>query len=137
MGFAPLMLHRHKADLDRLMRDHPRIFPEYDPATFDFYDEMPLVYRQGERYRDTWGCVWYNIQEGLEGQVVGHPLADWKALETWRPPEPPDAERARHPGLGDDPARHGDAEGEGPADPRRGRAPVRPARTSCGASTLS
>jgi uroporphyrinogen decarboxylase len=88
VGFAPLSLHRHKADLDRLMRDHPRIFPEYDPATFDFYDEMPHVYRQGERYWDTWGCVWYNIQEGLEGQVVEHPLADWKALETWRPPNP-------------------------------------------------
>jgi uroporphyrinogen decarboxylase len=82
------MLRLHKAELDRLMRDHPRIFPEYDPATFDFFDLMPPVYRQGERYRDTWGCVWYNIQEGLEGQVVEHPLADWKALKTWQPPDP-------------------------------------------------
>jgi uroporphyrinogen decarboxylase len=88
MDFAPVTLHRHKAELDRLMRDHPRIFPEYDPATFDFFDAMPPVYRQGERYRDNWGCVWYNLQEGLEGQVVEHPLADWKALATWRPPDP-------------------------------------------------
>lgn len=88
LGFAPLVLRRHKAELDRLMRDHPRIFPEYDPSTFDFFDEMPPVYRQGERYRDAWGCVWYNVQEGLEGQVVEHPLADWKALATWRPPDP-------------------------------------------------
>jgi hypothetical protein len=88
MGFGPMNLRRHRADLDRLMRDHPRIFPAYDPATFDFFDEMPPVYRQGERYRDNWDCVWYNIQEGFEGQVVGHPLADWNALETWRPPDP-------------------------------------------------
>jgi hypothetical protein len=88
MGFAPVTLRAHKAELDRLMRDHPRIFPDYDPATFNFFAEMPPVYRQGERYEDNWGCVWYNIQEGLEGQVIGHPLADWKALETWRPPDP-------------------------------------------------
>ncbi|MCX7028958.1 MAG: hypothetical protein NTU62_02420 [Spirochaetes bacterium] len=88
IGFAPITLHRHKAELDRLMRDHPRIFPEYDPATFDFCDEMPPAYRQGERYRDNWGCVWYNLQEGLEGQVVEHPLADWQALKTWHPPDP-------------------------------------------------
>lgn len=88
MSFAPLVLRRHRRELDRLMRDHPRIFPEYDPATFDFYDELPPVYRQGERFRDAWGCVWHNIQEGLEGQVVEHPLADWKALASWRPPDP-------------------------------------------------
>jgi uroporphyrinogen decarboxylase len=88
MNFAPVMLQRHTAELDRLMRGHPRIFPEYDPATFDFCDEMPVVYRQGERYTDTWGCTWDNIQGGLEGQVIGHPLADWAALATWRPPDP-------------------------------------------------
>lgn len=88
VGFSPIVLRTHKAELDRLMRDHPRIFPEYDPATFDFFDEMPVVYRQGERYTDTWGCTWDNIQEGLEGQVTGHPLADWSALATWRPPDP-------------------------------------------------
>ena len=31
---------------------------------------MPVVYQEGEYYRDKWGCLWYNIQEGLEGQVV-------------------------------------------------------------------
>jgi uroporphyrinogen decarboxylase len=25
---------------------------------------------------------------GLEGQVVGHPLADWSSLKTWRAPDP-------------------------------------------------
>ncbi len=88
VGFAPMLLRRHRAALDRIMRDHPRIFPEYDPETFDFFDMMPPTYRQGERYRDNWGCVWYNLQEGLEGQVVEHPLADWRRLATWRPPDP-------------------------------------------------
>ncbi|MGQ9596288.1 MAG: hypothetical protein ACUVQY_03830 [Thermoproteota archaeon] len=48
---------------------------------------MPVVYRKGEYYTDNWGCVWYNIQEGLEGQVVKNPLADWKALDAYQPPD--------------------------------------------------
>jgi uroporphyrinogen decarboxylase len=48
---------------------------------------MPPVYRSGETFRDNWGCVWYNTQEGLEGQVVGHPLTNWDALKTYQPPD--------------------------------------------------
>ncbi|MGA2973729.1 MAG: uroporphyrinogen decarboxylase family protein [Spirochaetia bacterium] len=88
MAFSPLTLTNHRGELSRLMRDHPRIFPEYDPDTFDYFDEMPAVYRKGEMFTDNWGCVWANAIEGLEGQVVGHPLADWKALAAWRPPDP-------------------------------------------------
>jgi uroporphyrinogen decarboxylase len=88
MSFSPFTLQRHPKELGQLMLSHPRIFPEYDPHTFDYADEMPAVYRQGEMFKDNWGCLWANAIEGLEGQVVGHPLADWKSLETWRPPDP-------------------------------------------------
>ena len=37
---------------------------------------------------DEWGCTWVNPGLGQEGQVKGHPLADWHALETYQPPEP-------------------------------------------------
>ena len=37
---------------------------------------------------DAWGCEWVYPIPGLDGQVVGHPLADWAALENWQPPEP-------------------------------------------------
>jgi len=83
-GFSPLTWRSYGPDLERIIQDHPRIFPEYKPGSIR-YDEMPVVYRQGESYR---GCVWYNIQDGLEGQVVEHPLADWSALATYRMPDP-------------------------------------------------
>jgi hypothetical protein len=57
MAFSPMTLTKHRRELDELMRSHPRIFPEYDPNSLDYCDEMPAVYRKG-----------------LEGQVVGHPL---------------------------------------------------------------
>jgi uroporphyrinogen decarboxylase len=87
VGFAPLMWKIYREDLEKLIADHPRVFPGHKPGSVD-YDDMPVVYREGETFTDNWGCVWANIQEGLEGQVVGHPLADWSVLETYRFPDP-------------------------------------------------
>ncbi|MCE5258504.1 MAG: hypothetical protein LLG44_05510 [Chloroflexi bacterium] len=87
VGLAPILFKLYRQDLERLILEHPLLFPDYTPGHQD-YDCMPPAYHLGEYYRDNWGCVWHNIQEGLEGQVVGHPLADWRALDTWRPPDP-------------------------------------------------
>lgn len=37
---------------------------------------------------DDWGCVWARTDKKNMGQVVGHPLADWAALDSFRPPNP-------------------------------------------------
>jgi uroporphyrinogen decarboxylase len=39
---------------------------------------------------DDWRCRWTRTAVENMGQVVGHPLADWSALETFRPPEASD-----------------------------------------------
>ncbi len=88
LGFAPMNWYNQRDDLAALMARHPRLFPDFDPATVPTYEDMPVVYRESEYFTDNWGCTWYNIQEGFEGQVVGHPLADWSALETCRMPDP-------------------------------------------------
>lgn len=87
VSFAPLTRTIHGPALEQLCLDHPRIFPDFQPGQVAV-DEMPVVYRQGETYRDNWGCVWFNVQEGLEGQVIEYPLADWAALDTYRMPDP-------------------------------------------------
>jgi len=87
VGFAPLVWKIHRNNLERILLDHPKLFPGHKEGSACFYDEMPVVYREGEYFRDNWGCLWHNIQEGLEGQVVEHPLADWKALETYKTPD--------------------------------------------------
>jgi hypothetical protein len=87
VGFAPITWKTHREDLEKVLLDHPKLFPGFHPGHSNFYDEMPPVYREGEYFRDNWGCLWYNTQEGLEGQVVEHPLADWSALDTYRPPD--------------------------------------------------
>ena len=37
---------------------------------------------------DDWHCQWRRTETKNMGQVVGHPLADWAALDTFRPPDP-------------------------------------------------
>lgn len=86
--FSPLTWKVYREDLEKIVLAHPRLFPYYTRESPNFYAEMPPVYRQGEYYRDHWGCLWYNVQEGLEGQVVEHPLADWSALDTYQMPDP-------------------------------------------------
>ena len=52
--------------------------------------------------RDGWGCVWHYPGGYMDGQVVEHPLADWSAFSSYRPPQaekyrdwPAEAEAAR------------------------------------------
>jgi hypothetical protein len=39
---------------------------------------------------DEWGCTWARTEVDNMGQVKGHPLADWRALEHYRWPDPDD-----------------------------------------------
>jgi uroporphyrinogen decarboxylase len=87
VSLAQLVWHVHREKLEKLVLRHPRLFKGYRRGDVDF-DEFPVVYREGEYFRDNWGCLWYNTIGGLEGQVVEHPLADWRALEHYRPPDP-------------------------------------------------
>ncbi len=84
---APATWHRYREDLEELVLRHPLIFPNYQKGSIDF-DHFAAVYRENQYYTDNWGCVWYNAQDGMEGQVVESPLADWDAFDTYQPPDP-------------------------------------------------
>lgn len=88
INFAPIVWNMYREQLENIVLEHPRLFPDYSLADRDFYDEMPLVYREGEYYQDNWGCLWYTALKGLEGQVVKSPLEDWSALDTYHMPDP-------------------------------------------------
>lgn len=88
LGFSFMTWRTLGKDLEKLILDHPRLWPDHKVGSVDLDAELPLVHRPGEYYTDNWGCTWFNIQGGLEGQVVGHPLADWSALATYKMPDP-------------------------------------------------
>ena len=87
VGFCPVNWHKYREKLEELVLRHPLIFRDYQKGSVNF-DKFPPGYREGEYFRDSWDCVWYCTQGGLLGQVVEHPLADWKALDTFKVPDP-------------------------------------------------
>lgn len=89
VSLLPATWKKYREDLEAVVRQYPRLFPWYTgQRDYDFIGAPS--YKQGT-YIDHWNCVWENIEEGLEGMVVGHPLADWDALDSFIPPTvPPD-----------------------------------------------
>ena len=79
----------HGGDMQEVVRRHPALFrsPENDRARLDYLD-LSFVEFEGEQFTDSWGCVWSQHLDGLEGIVSGHPLADWDELTGYAPPDP-------------------------------------------------
>ena len=82
---APLW-HKYRERMEDLVLSHPLIFGEHRKGSRDFDDFG--VRRAGNTVTDEWGCVWRFLVDGLQGQVVKHPLHDWKALDSYEPPDP-------------------------------------------------
>ena len=87
VGFAPLTWRDHGEALEEVILQHTALFPGYRKGSYDFAAPFAPVYREGESFRDNWGCLWHNVLGGLEGQVVESPLADWDALDSYQPPD--------------------------------------------------
>ncbi len=78
-----------RGELEDVCVRHPTLFPGFEKGKRDFdHWDFGGAYRAGEDFTDNWGCVWHSAIDGIEGVVVRHPLEDWSALETWRPPDP-------------------------------------------------
>ncbi len=88
VSLMPATWRRYGQALQEIVQRYPQLFSHYRQGTVEEYSTFGPAYREGEYFTDNWGCVWYNVQGGLEGQVVGHPLQDWSALAHWRPPDP-------------------------------------------------
>jgi hypothetical protein len=85
-GISPATWKGYRDKLEDIIVAYPRIFGYYKRRGQGF-DNFSGPYAEGY-YTDNWGCVWHNVQPGLEGQVVGHPLEDWKALDDYAFPDP-------------------------------------------------
>lgn len=85
---APIAWKRYGNDLAKVFRDHPRLNPGFSADSIRDFAAMPTGYRSGEIMTDKWGCRRLCLQDGIAGMPVSHPLADWSALATYRPPDP-------------------------------------------------
>jgi len=72
--------------MEDLVLRHSTIFGEHQKGSIDFDDFG--IRRAGNMVTDEWGCVWQFLVDGLQGQVMKHPLEDWKALDSYEAPDP-------------------------------------------------
>jgi uroporphyrinogen decarboxylase len=78
----PGAVRRYGAQLDELYQRFPSDLLDVGAATEGEYG--PQI---GVPSRDTWGSLWLRTSDEHKGQVVHHPLADWRALDSFRPPD--------------------------------------------------
>jgi len=84
----PACWHHYEPEtLFNLMDEHRILFPEFNPENESAPEIAPWE-RAGAPYKDFWGCVWETTDDGITGTVTKHPLADWKILESFTPPDP-------------------------------------------------
>ena len=86
VSISPPLWHRYRERMEDLVLRHPTIFGEHRKGSRDFDDFG--IRRKGNEVTDEWGCVWGFLVDGLQGQVVKHPLEDWEALDSYEPPDP-------------------------------------------------
>jgi len=89
VGISGASWDQWRDEMEEVVVRHPLFFPGYERGkrNWDEWDPGP-AHRKGQQFTDAWGCVWASEVDGLEGQVVVHPLADWSALETYDVPDP-------------------------------------------------
>ncbi len=86
VGILAAAWMKHREALDELVAAHPTIFGERKVGERD-YDEVPRAsYREGQ-WVDGWGCVWSNLQHGMEAMVTGHPLPGREDVRRLKAPE--------------------------------------------------
>jgi uroporphyrinogen decarboxylase len=97
LSFSPATWKRYREELEAIVLRHPVVFRGYVKGSVDFDNAAKELARldpdgasfrmDGERYSDSWGCMWDCAQDGLGGQPFGHPLADWDKFDRFQPPD--------------------------------------------------
>lgn len=72
-------------EYQEMIRRYPLDFisPDY---TYGSGERVSGVFGEVGQYTDAWGCVWHVGEPGVVGEVKEEPIAEWSALNTYRPP---------------------------------------------------
>jgi len=87
INFSRAIWRKYREKLEDLILRYPTIFGNYEKGSYDF-DFLGVQY-EGNLVIDEWKCVWYYAKDGITGQVIKHPIEDWEAFESYKPPNYP------------------------------------------------
>ena len=85
VGVLPALWMKHTKEMTEIAKRYPRLFGEIGDD-FDYRKSFPATYHMGN-FTDEWGCVWSNIEEGMESIVTGHPVKSREDIRTLKIPE--------------------------------------------------
>jgi uroporphyrinogen decarboxylase len=85
IGILPAAWMLYRDELDYIIRNHPSLFGEQGDKKRDYDAVWSDTYHYGSHV-DKWGCVWTNIEEGMESIVTGHPIPNREDIHTFKPP---------------------------------------------------
>ncbi|MDR2537869.1 MAG: hypothetical protein LBC46_06145 [Treponema sp.] len=92
IGFLPAAWKKYGEEIRTITARYPQFFGDISER-YNYAAYTPQTYHEGT-YTDEWGCVWENIQEGMESMVKGHPV---KTREDIRALHIPDDRTGRIP----------------------------------------
>jgi Uroporphyrinogen decarboxylase (URO-D). len=75
VSILPAAWMKYGAELQKLTDNYPQFFGGRQVDLSHVTDELNPFYRLGGCV-DEWGCVWSNVDEGMNAIVTGHPVAD-------------------------------------------------------------
>lgn len=78
--------NKYGEKLEELILKHPKLFPSFKKGTAKSNEFGNR--RKGNILVDPWDCVWAFEIDGLQGQVVKHPLENWNNLNDYNMPNP-------------------------------------------------
>jgi hypothetical protein len=85
IGMLPAVFIKHGDAVRKLMEKYPGLEFGQD-INYDPVSNMAPSYHEGQ-YTDPWGCLWSNIEEGMESLVTGHPLPTRESVHTMKVPQ--------------------------------------------------
>lgn len=88
VGILPATWMKYGEELEKLLLDHPTIFPHYNKGYFKKMRLSP-EYKTGT-WVDVWGITWDNKEEGMCGAPLeaNAPLRNWADFQSYRVPDP-------------------------------------------------
>lgn len=86
IGILPAAWMKYGKDLQKLIDGYPQFFGGRQIDLDHIENITPFSYHSGS-FTDEWGCVWSNIDEGMESIVTGHPVQTEEDVRNLKIPE--------------------------------------------------
>jgi len=84
--FWPLW-NTYRERLEEIAEKYKLFFPGFKRGSIKYEGKPGIIYVNEYRY-DAFKCLWYFNIKGYQGQVVKHPLDDWKNFRDFQFPDP-------------------------------------------------